>query len=400
MKSSVVLSLEIEDLSVAVKELAAGIREKITLDKSAVGIVYSDADVDVGELGDRLHKELGIEIVGLTMTALIERNNGYCGMGIVLTVITGDDVCFAVGSAGGLDKDNYSECIRDAYANARAGLEQDPKLIILCCPYIADLGCESYMEVLDEASGQVPVFGGVASDNHNLRQQKTFHNGVAFADGVAFVLVSGNIKPAFCLKNHFSRKIERKSVITKSSAHVVERVDDKTFKEYFSEIIPVPTEETAFYPFLSTPFVLEFPDYVQTEQPVVRALSSINHQTGEGCFLAKMPEGTKLSINMLQREDLSASCADTLDDFIEKVRQTKDYEYTTILMSTCNVRHLLMGATKDMEAKIVAEKLSDFGPELNAVGFYGFGEVCPTLSNEDGRSKNRFHNVSFALCAF
>jgi len=321
-------------------------------------------------------------------------------MGIVLVVITGDDVDIAAESIGILSKDDHVEQVRNAYSNARKKLPRNPELILICSPYIKDLTSDNCMETLDEISGHVPVFGGVATDHYDLQYSKTFHNGKAFAEGSVFILISGNIKPVFAMKHHFGSRVERKGIITKSTVNLVERVGNKTFKEYLSEITLVPDDDTVVYHFQATPFIMELPDYEASEQPVVRALCSMDHETGAGGFISRMPEGSKLSINVLQCEDLATSCADTLDDLIDKMKQTQGYEYSMVLISTCNGRHLLMGSTKDLETNILIKKLSGFGSELNAIGFYGFGEMCPTVVDRGRQIKNRFHNMSFAVCAF
>lgn len=399
MKSATVMTREIDDLKTAVEEMTAGIKSRIDLGQSSVGIVYCDADVDVGELGALLKERLGCEIMGLTTTASMERHDGYCDMGIVLTVLTGDDVEFSIGSTGELDTATFREAIKTAYADARGRLTQDPGLILMCAPYIPELTSEHYAEVLDEASGHVPAFGGVATDHYDLQHQKTFHNGQALGRGLVFLLIAGNVRPVFAMEHHFGGKVERKGVITKSSGSSVERVGDQTFKEFLSDMTLVPDEELVIFHFQSTPFIMELPDYEDDEQPVVRALLTIDHETGAGGFLSKMPEGSRLYINVLQRDNLASSCAAAMDRVTEKMARNSDYEYSLLLITTCNARHLLMANTKDMESNIVREKLSAFGPGLNAMGFYGFGEICPTAARKAGGAKNRFHNISFAVCA-
>ncbi|MDL2216913.1 FIST C-terminal domain-containing protein, partial [Desulfovibrio sp. OttesenSCG-928-M14] len=378
MKSATVLTREIDDLNASADELVSGIKSKIELGKKAVGIVYCDADVEVDKLGALLHERLGCDIMGLTTTASIERHGGYCDMGIVLTVITGDDVDFAVGSTGDLGNDTYPEAIKGAYAAARGKLADDPKLIVICAPYIADLTSENYNEILDEVSGHVPVFGGVATDHYDLQHQKTFFNGDAYARGLVFLLISGNVRPVFAMEHRFGGKVERKGLITKSSGNNVERVGDQTFKEFLSDMTLVPDDDFVIFHFQSTPFVMELPDYEDDEQPVVRALCTIDHTKGSGGFLSKMPEGSRLSISVLQRDNLSDSCAAAMDQVMDKMKGNPDYEYSLMLITTCNARHLLMADTKDMESRIIKDKLADCGPGLNAMGFYGFGEMCPT----------------------
>jgi hypothetical protein len=58
-----------------------------------------------------------------------------------------------------------------------------------------------------------------------------------------------------------------------------------------------------------------------------------------------------------------------------------------------------MADDKSLESNIISEYMGDLPTEFNAMGFYGFGEICPTGKRADGTAKNRFHNISFALCA-
>jgi len=399
MKSAVAITHEIDDLELAVKELTSQIREKLDFGNDAVGIVYCDADVEVDKLGELLHTDLGINIAGLTTTATVERNNGYNGMGILLSVMTSDDVKFSIGCTGDLDNESFAASIKEAYREASAKIPARPELVLAFAPYIADLTSENYVEVLDEVSGGAPIFGGVATDHYDLQHQKTFFNGQAFTRGLVFVLLSGNVKPVFAMNHHFGAKVEKKGVITKSSANLVQRVGDETFKDYVSSMVPVPDEELVIYHFQSTPFIMELPDYEKDEQPVVRALATVDHETGAGGFLSKMPEGSTIYINEFQRNELSESCKSALSNAITRMGENKGYEYSMLFVNTCNARHLIMADTKDLESDILCEYLRDFPPEFNAMGFYGFGEICPTGQRADGTAKNRFHNISFAVCA-
>jgi len=399
MKSAVAITQEIDNLELAAKELASQIKSKLDLKRNSIGVVYCDADVDVGKLGELLHAGMGMDIAGLTTTATIERNNGYNGMGILLSVMTADDVDFSAGYTGELSKENFPETIKEAYKKARSKNPANPELILAFAPYIADLTSENYAEILDEASGGVSVFGGVATDHYDLQYQKTFFNGQAFSRGLVFILLSGNVKPIFAMNHHFGTKIEKKGLITKSSGNIVQMVGNQTFKEYVSSIVPVPDEELVIYHFQSTPFIMELPDYEENEQPVVRALATIDHKNGSGGFLSKMPEGSTIYLNEFQRKELSESCKEALSNTIKLMSENKNYEYSMIFISTCNARHLLMADAKNLESDILSEYLRDLPQEVNAMGFYGFGEICPTGKKADGTAKNRFHNISFAVCA-
>lgn len=399
MKTVVAVTPEIDDLELAANELVSQIREKLKLERNSVGIAYCDSDMDVAGLGELLHAELGIDIVGLTATATIERHTGYNDTGVVFSVLTADDVFFSIGSTGELDKDSFPDAVRKTYEDARTRIKDDPKLILTFAPYIADLSSDNYAEALDEVSGGIPVFGGVATDHFDPQQQRTFYNGQAYSRGLIFLLLAGNVKPVFSLEHHFGAKVEKRGFITKSSKNLIERVGNQTFKEFVASMIPVPDETNVISSFESTPFVMELPDYDKDEQPVLRVLCSIDHETGAGGFLSKMPEGSKLYLSVFELDNLSQSCSGALTTIVSQMTENSDYKYSMVFISTCNGRHLLMGGMKDLESGVVSKKLSQFSSELNAMGFYAFGEICPTGKRVDGKAKNRFHNVSFALCA-
>ena len=400
MKSAVAFTDEIDYLDRACEELASGIKDQLTFGKSSLGIVFCDADVVVEELGRRLHQSLGINIIGATTTASIERNSGYHDMGIVLSVVTGDDVDIAIGCSGELQMERFSEQMQTAYDKAVASLGSAPKFIYLCSPYAADTTSDTYLNALDALSDHTPIFGGVATDHYDLQYAKTFLNGEAFSKCVIFAIFAGNIRPVFAMEHEFCGKTMSKGVVTKATGNQVERVGDRTFLEYLANITPVPDEEVVIFHFQSTPFLMEMPDYEQHEQPVMRALFTVNHETGAGGFLSQMPEGSVLSINILQRENLVGSSEATLSSLYTAMQGNPDYNYSLILVSSCNARHLLMADTKDLETNVLIKKLADVAPDLHVAGYYSFGEICPTAVDAQGKAKNRFHNVSFTACAF
>jgi len=400
MKTAVAVTSEIDDLDLAVNELVSRIKEKLSFENNSIGIAYCDADMDVAAFGELLSAELGIDVVGLTTTATIEKHSGYNDMGAVLSVMTADDVVFSIGFSENLDKDSFKPAIKTVYEDARGRLQNDPELILIFAPYIADITSDNYIETLDEASGGIPIFGGVATDHFDLLYQKTFYNGREFTGGLVFLLVGGNIKPVFALEHHFTAKVEKKGPITKSAGNLIERVGDQTFKEFVASMVPVPDDdEMVIYNFQSTPFIMELPDYEKDEQPVVRALCSFDHTTGAGGFLSKMPEGSSVYLSVLQRDNLKESCNGALAQLAQKMNMNRDYQYSMVFISTCNGRHLLMGESKDLESGIITESMKALSSDLDAAGFYGFGEICPTGIRDDGTAKNRFHNLSFALCA-
>ena len=399
MKTAIAVTPETSDLGLAVEELVSQVRSQTKPERNSVGIVFCDAEMDVAGLGAKLHAELGMDVLGVTSVAYLERNSGYNDMGVLLSVLTADDVFFSVGGTEDFDKESFSDAIRKAYREARAKIEEDPKLIMVFAPFMEGVTSDCYLEVLDEASGGVPIFGGVATDYYDFKYQKTFYNDRACSNGLVFLLVSGNVKPVFSMEHHFGAKMGKKSVITKSTGNLVEKVNDHTFKDFLASMVPVPDETVVISHFESTPFSVELPDHEKGEEPVVRVLCTIDHKTGAGGFISKMYEGSTLWMNISERKNLNESCKGAMSGLIKKMAENEGYEYSMVFIATCAGRHLVMGDVKTLESDIVTEKLSASSPDLNAAGFYAFGEMCPTGTRAGGAAKNRFHNFSFAVCA-
>lgn len=398
MRSCSVLSEEIDDIVTASDELVSAVWDKLgELDRASVGIIYCDAETDAEELTKVLEVRLGIPVVGLTTSAVIERDAGYCDMGIAMTVLTGDDVDISIGSTAPLDKDGYEREIERAYEHARAGLAEDPKLIIVLAPFIQEITSDRYMEKLSNISGGVPIFGGVASDCYDLKYHRTFFNGEASDRALRFVMISGAIEPVFAMKHHFSGGVDRSGRITQSSGDRVEKVNGKTFRSFISEMMEIPDDEAVVYQFQSIPFTMEMPDYVEGEEPVIRDLFKVDSESEAGIFLADMPQGSKLSMSVIHRDDIRKSSEATFDLLLERMKAS-GREFSTVLITTCNGRHVLMGDDKQVESRVMSTKLDSMSG-ISTIGFYAFGEFCPTMTSS-GEMKNRFHNQSFALCAF
>jgi len=164
-------------------------------------------------------------------------------------------------------------------------------------------------------------------------------------------------------------------------------------------MVPVSDEDGVIFSFQSTPFVMELPDYEKNEQPVLRALCTIDKETGAGGFLSRMPLGSKIYLSTVDIDNLRRSCSSALSTLVKQMAENNDYKYSMVFISTCNGRYGLLAGDKNMEGNLVNEKLREFPLELNAVGYYAFGEICPTGKRADNTAKNRFHNLSFALCA-
>lgn len=402
MRSAVVLSEEVDDIELSVAELVAGIRSKLgELDRSSVGILCCDADADVASIGALLHEELGCDIIGLTVTAMMSRDFGYSSCGVLLTIHTGDDVDISVGYTGPLAGDSCEDQISDAWRGARAALPSDPKLILLCAPFVEEILPERYINTFDELSESAPIFGGAACDFFTLDHPRVMRNGEADKRSLAFVLISGNIDPVFAVCHRIGEGSRRRATITKAHGNVVEELDGEPFGDFAEDIVLMPGDvDASSVAFIrqSTPFVVSMPDAVPGEVDVARPLFDVDAEMKSGKFICEMPVGASVTISSMNKEHILGSCEDALDALFKRMDES-GREFSTLLTSVCNARALILGANKPAESRILQKKLRE-RDSLDAMGAYVFGEFCPTCVTSDGKVKNRFHNLTFAVCAF
>lgn len=402
MRTAVVQTEEIDDIEAAVSELTEGVRERLgSLDSHAVALVLSDSEADVERLSAGLHERLGCPAVGFTATAQLESQFGYCDCGITVAVMTGDDVEFGVAFSESISADTAKTSIRRAYEEARAQLSEDPKMIVLGAPYTTDVSPDIYVPIFNELSGGVPIFGGVACDHYALSAQKTFLNGRSSSTSAAFFLVAGDTDPIFAIRHHANAVSSPKGVVTKSDGQKVIEINGEPFKNFVSDMLLMPDQNDHYetsaswstgFLRLTAPFFLELPDHEIGDEEIVTPLFDIDSD-GAGIFSMTVPEGTKLSIHSMHKSDVLESCRETLDLLEHRLKASGDTDRSVMFVASCNGRNVLLGGDKSGEAHILKGMLADH-PGMEMIGCYAFGEFCPV----GAARKNRFHNLSFAVC--
>jgi hypothetical protein len=126
---------------------------------------------------------------------------------------------------------------------------------------------------------------------------------------------------------------------------------------------------------------------------VARNLSVLNRETGAGCFLGAIPEGSTLSIGIINRSDVQKSVNSSVDKIL---REIKEHGYKTLLCTSCCARFLALASNINAEVEAYTGRV----PEgISLAGLYSYGEYCPVRGNKTGELYNMFHNFTFAILA-
>jgi hypothetical protein len=260
---------------------------------------------------------------------------------------------------------------------------------------------DKYVSILSKISGDIPIFGGLPSSNAAEGDILMYAGGRAFNDRAAIVLLGGNARPLFSVKNVLSSFSHSKHTITDVDENVVFKVDGIPFVDYLrnaglsvDELMA--QKDLAVY--VSTPLLVNLNvDNIDDGIPVVRTIKRLEPSDGSGILFCAISENSKISLASMQRGDIQESAKALMDDITKKIEESSrdGYKYSTLFCVSCGGRYMVMADDKNIEGDILSEGL----PEgMTLAGFYAYGEICPTAIL-DGKATNRVHNESIVICA-
>ena len=396
MKSATVITYELDDAAEAARQLADSINERLTLNKNAVGILLCDADLDGAAVTGELKKRLGVEVAGMTTLATLD-GDGRHEAAAVLTVLTSDDCVFIPAASGSLDTENYEQKINEACGAASAGKINDGAngIMFAFCPNGMPFSGDKFPGIISEGVKNIPVMGGVASDDYDFERARVFLSGAEYKDSLVLIGVWGNVKPVFSIRHVTSRFAERIRRVTKAENNVVYEVGDESFVKYLEGFglktdVPDPVLAFTSYPMMLTS------GETSGEVPLMRHISGLDLENGSGSFFGDVPIGTMANICLINKNDITAACRESMSALLEEANGNPGYEYSTVICISCCGRAMILGADSGAEGRVLNEMLPN---GISLTGAYCLGEICPTHF-KDGAVVNRFHNCSITFCMF
>jgi len=399
MKSATAITYELDDISKAVTDLTKKIKQQLTFEKNTVSILYGQPEMDLGELSAALSNELGCHVIGSTTAAgAILTNNGYHELAVVLHVITDEDCLFTTAISDSLVDDPLKE-IADTYRSAYKDLKAldknaEPEMVICIASIVSSIPSDKILEKVAALCGNLPVFGFNAADDFDFSKQQVFLNGETGGDRIAFLLLSGNIKPIFHTASLAGKKALERRLVTKSRDNVICEIDGRPAFDYIKD-----------FPFIDdqTANLFNYQFFVEMQHgslndgiPVSRALNTYDKVTGEVTCFANIPENSYIGLLYCDGNDVAATSEAGIKEFINKLETVNNgYKYSTVLIATCSLRNIFLSDMKEKEGDLVKAL---FPSGLTVSGLYAFGEIAPT-SICNGKAVNQFHNATFTLCA-
>ena len=394
MKSAFAVTYKIEDPVLAAQELASKIKSKLQFARNSCCILFAEIPFELNRLLPELEKKLKLPVIGITSAAQISAE-GYHRLSATLMVLTADDCNFSMALSKSLQGDCKAE-IANTYNKAAAGLfGEEPELIFLFTGFSKDILDDDLISEMNKLSNGKPVFGGVSSDYNIMTDGKVFLGSEISSDGLALLLISGNIKPKFTM-GMISPNLITKAKITNAHLNEIFTIDNQIACTYLKKNgVDLDSPYSLFFHPLSLDFKI---NEESLAHPVDRAITNLNKEKGSAICKTHIPEGASLSVCNVSGKDIEESTRDAFVSMKEKYVQASSdgYEYTTMLGISCVARHIVLAYDYAQEG-LLANQLLPEG--INFMGCYSFGEYSPVSVN-NSPDANMTHNISIALCMF
>ena len=399
MKSIELYTEEIDDIEEAIQDLLAQAKE-FEFKKNSMAILFADEDMDYEELYKHLSKEWDFPIIGCTALAMLTGTKGYVPSGIAILILSADDCQFSVGMTGELNIHNFKEEINKTYQQVKSKLSSREKLVISYGSGVMEEDDAPGNEIVKAISAlgnrEIPLFGACASDGFSFENFHVYCNGEITRKGQVIALIAGNVNPHFVSINSVGDRASFLYEITKSNSNKVYEVGNTTFVEALKKEGMQVEKTNVLGDYILTPFVVTMVMSDGDRIEVTRNLSMLNHETGAGVFMGNMPQGSTISIGILNRGELKSTVEEAFEIILKELAKCED-KYETLLCSSCCARFIGLANNTSLEGDTYLGRLPK---HISLIGMYGYGEYCPVTGKETGRRYNMFHNYTFTILAF
>ncbi len=394
MDSITAYTEEIDDLAQAASEIFEQVKDFV-LRKNSIGIIFAEEETNYAELYEILKQKWDFPIVGCTAMAMLQGRD-FRNVGISFMIISADDCYFAAAITDDFSVDNFREKLEETYRKAEAALPEKPKFILTIGEMVredTDVDADSILSELNRLSGNLPVYGALASDSFSMGGYRIFFNEEIRQRGQLIVLVAGNTEPRFYHINSINNKAASSFQVTESKGNIVYRLGQETFVDVLRQQGMSVDKKMVLGDYILSPFVVsvEYPGGDQVEY--ARTLAYLDHEHGSAGFLGSVPDNAVMSVAIISRADVQASVARGFEPVFEDLRNSNG-RYKTILCSTCCARFIALGSDTAAEAQAYKNGLPD---DVSLIGIYSYGEYCPIKGSKTGNIYNSFHNFTFSI---
>ena len=308
---------------------------------------------------------------------------------LVVMAIRSDQLHFKNGMETGLKTDSGGAG-RNVAASIAPVLGSDALALFLFADGLT-FNFDRFQSGLEETLNleqHLPLLGGAAGDNWQLKQTYQYCNDTVFSDGVSYALLSGDARMAWAV-NHGCVATGVAHTITRCRENTIYEIDGRpaldVLKEYLTDDEIVDWAKAVIHLTLGfeTPGHMEgYDDYM------IRFMPTKDDDNGSFTIPTEVVEGTRIWMTRRDYEKVTRGI-DRLADRINE--QLGDNPALMVFQFDCCGRGKVF--VREHQKKALLEQLQQQIPDAPWVGFYTLGEIGPVGDS------NCFHNYTAVIAA-
>ncbi|MDR0998307.1 MAG: FIST C-terminal domain-containing protein [Treponema sp.] len=371
---------EIDVVDLAVREIL----EQLDLDKNrlknSLGIIHCFSDFIDSGVVKALSAKLPFDTLGCT-TLSASISSGMGQMGLIVTVLTSDDVNFVSGVSAPVI-DSVDAPLTELYNSITTRLPGKPVMLMPFIPFLFNVGGDEFIEKLDALSGGIPAFGTLSISNEtDFSRTFTFYNGESYPASMALAALSGNVAPEFLSVSVNEENIlKQKAVVTGTSRNILQTINNISGMKYLESIGLAKDGDVRGL--VSMPFIV----YLEDGSILVRACLGANEE-GALILCGAAPVNSSIALGTMGFEDVINSTEGKIKEALKAAGGRG------LLMYSCAARNWALGMQPLAEHEKAKECLGDATYHF----VYSGGEIFPSRLS-DGRVVNHLQNDSLIIC--
>lgn len=314
-----------------------------------------------------------LQLIGGTTDGELSSVLGFQQDSVTLMLLASDDVEFQAGVARHVSQ-NPVEITHQAVVHAQTQLASLPQLCI-AVPESLTASADDILQGLKTALGTVPILGGAAADQAQMKCTYQFFNHEVLQDAVPFLLLGGNLKFSYGVASGWS-PIGKRSQITKADKNTIYEIDGRPaldfYHYYLNDFVPSAAYPLAVFPAGEETFFLR---------------GSLTHNAAIGSITVSgdVPANATVQITEASLDNIITASKFAFTDALDRYPGEQP---EAALFFSCSWRRYVLGTRTKEEYK---EIISTLDTALPSCGFYTFGELAPLRVG----GPTVFHNTTF-----
>ena len=343
-------------------------------------------EVVLGAVRERTAEAPLVGCSGEGVIAGLECDESNFSVGVM--VLSSDELGFHHGVAEGLEAD--SEAVGREVGAAVEAIRSERTQSVLVLADGLTLNFDRFLAGFEAVgSDPLPLFGGTAADNWQLKQTYQFHDGRVLSDGLAWVALSGDVRMVWGV-NHGCVPLGTERQVTRSKGNIIYEIDGKPVLDVLREYLVADEIENWQKAIVNLCLGFRAPEQMQGyDEYLIRFMPSKDDEAGSVTIPTEVEEGCSIWMTRRDQEKIAGG----IDRMAEEIsRRLEGKRPHFVLQFDCAGRG--KAVLRDQAKSALMVRLQEkVGPQLPWLGFYTYGEIGPV------GDQNCFHNYTAVVLA-